>query len=173
MLAALASSTLDRRVLIAAVLLVAGVNLATAFFPQHGWPARYRVAEALARHERLAKADVLVTEELNTVAYLHYFDGVDVHFQPGAVSAAMHASEPVARVRTSLDSALASGARVYTTELDEHGRLREIASWFAPLGRNGFDGAVERDIEVLYQGLDTSEQPVPGARRVRKASAPH
>jgi Flp pilus assembly protein CpaB len=172
MLAALASAALDRRVLIAAVLLVAGVNLAAAFLPQHDWPARYRVAEALARHEQLAKDDVLVTEELNTVAYLRYFDSVDVRFQPGAVSAAMHASEPVARVRTSLDSALASGARVYTTELDEHGRLREIARWFAPLGRSGYDGAVERDIDLLYQGLDTSEQPVPGARRVRKAPAP-
>jgi hypothetical protein len=172
MLAALASAALDRRVLIAAVLLVAGVNLAAAFLPQHDWPARYRVAEALARHEQLAKDDVLVTEELNTVAYLRYFDSVDVRFQPGAVSAAMHASEPVARVRTSLDSALASGARVYTTELDEHGRLREIARWFAPLGRSGYDGAIERDIEVLYRGLDTSEQPVPGARRVRKAPAP-
>jgi hypothetical protein len=71
-----------------------------------------------------------------------------------------------------LDSALASGARVYTTELDEHGRLREIAHWFAPLGRSGYDGAVERDIDLLYQGLDTSEQPVPGVRRVRKAPAP-
>ena len=172
MLAALASAALDRRVLIAAVLLVAGVNLAAAFLPQHDWPARYRVAEALARHEQLAKDDVLVTEELNTVAYLRYFDSVDVRFQPGAVSAAMHASEPVARVRTSLDSALASGARVYTTELDEHGRLREIARWFAPLGRSGYDGAIERDIEVLYRGLDTSEQPVPGVRRVRKAPAP-
>ncbi len=172
MLVALASSTLDRRVLIAAVLLVAGVNLAVAFFPQHDWPERYRVVEALARHEQLAKADVLVTEELNTVAYLRYFDGVEVRFQPGAVSAAMHASEPLARVRTAVDSDLASGARVYTTELDEHGRLREIARWFAPLGRSGYDGAVERDIEVLYRGLDTSEQPVPGARRVRNVPAP-
>jgi hypothetical protein len=172
MLAALASAALDRRVLVPAVLLVAGINMAAAFFPQHDWPARYRVAEALARHEQLAKADLLVTEELNTVAYLRYFDGVDVLFQPGAVSAAMHASEPVARVRASLDSALASGARVYTTELDEHGRLREIARWFAPLGRSGYDGAVERDIDLLYQGLDTSEQPVPGVRRVRKAPAP-
>ena len=172
MLAALASAALDRRVLIAAVLLVAGVNLAVAFFPQHDWPARYRIVEALARHEQLVEADVLVTEELNTVAYLRYFDGVEVRFQPGAVSAAMHASEPLARVRTALDSALASGARVYTTELDEHGRLREIAHWFAPLGRSGYDGAVERDIEVLYGGLDTSEQPVPGARRVRNAPAP-
>lgn len=172
MLAALASAALDRRVLIPAVLLVAGINMAAAFFPQHDWPARYRVAEALTRHEQLAKADLLVTEELNTVAYLRYFDGVDVLFQPGAVSAAMHASEPVARVRASLDSALASCARVYTTELDEHGRLREIARWFAPLGRSGYDGAVERDIDLLYQGLDTSEQPVPGVRRVRKAPAP-
>lgn len=171
-LAALAAAALDRRVLILALLLVAGVNLAVAFSPQHDWPARYRVAEALARHEQLAKSDVLITEELNTVAYLHYFDGVDVRFEPGAVSAAMHASAPLARVRAAIDTALASGARVYTTELDERGRLREIARWFAPLGRSGFGGAVERDIDVLYQGLDTSEQPVPGARRVRKAPAP-
>jgi hypothetical protein len=120
MLAALACAGFDRRVLVPAVLLVAGVNLAVAFFPQHDWPARYRVAEALARHEQLAKVDVLVTEELNTVGYLHYFDHVDLHFQPGAVSAAMHASAPLAQVRASIDSALASGARVYTTELDEH-----------------------------------------------------
>ena len=172
LLAAYAAPALDRRVLILAVLMVGGVNLAVAFAPQHDWPARYRVAEALARHEQLTAADVLITEELNTIGYLHYFDRVDVRFQPGAVSAAMHASAPIAQVRAAIDSALASGARVYTTELDEHGRLREIARWFVPLGRNGFDGAVEGDIDVLYQGLDTSAQPVPGARRVRMLSTP-
>ena len=172
-LAALAAPALDRRVLAAAVLLVGGVNLVVAFVPESQWPARYRVAETLARHERLSAADVLVTEELNTIGYLHYFDRVDVRFQPGAVSAAMHASAPVSQVRAALDSALAGGARVYTTELDEHGRLRELARWFAPLGRDGFDGAVERDIVALYQGLDTSTQPVPGVRLVRPAPTPH
>jgi hypothetical protein len=172
MLAAYAAPALDRGVLILAVLLVGGVNLAVAFAPQHDWPARYRVAEALARHEQLTAADVLITEELNTVGYLHYFDRVDVRFQPGAVSAAMHSSAPVSQVRAAIDSALKSGARVYTTELDEHGRLHEIARWFAPLGRSDFDGAVGRDIQILYQGLDTSAQPVPGARRVRMLSAP-
>jgi len=160
-------------VLAAAVLLVGGVNLVVAFVPESQWPARYRVAETLARHERLTAADVLVTEELNTIGYLHYFDRVDVRFQPGAVSAAMHASAPVSQVRAALDSALAGGARVYTTELDEHGRLRELARWFAPLGRDGFDGAVESDIVALYQGLDTATQPVPGVRLVRPAPTPH
>jgi hypothetical protein len=96
-----------------------------------------------------------------------------VRFQPGAVSAAMHASVPLAQARAAIDSALASGARVYTTEVDEQGRLREIARWFAPLGRRGFDGAVDRDVAALYQGLDLSVQPVPGARRVAPAAAPH
>jgi hypothetical protein len=171
-LTALAVPALDRRTLVAAVLLVGGVNLAVAFAPQRDWPARYRVADALARHERLAATDVLITEELNTVGYLHYFDRVDVRFQPGAVSAAMHASAPVAQVRAAIDSALAAGTRVYTTELDEGGRLREIARWFAPLGRSGFDGAVERDIVLLYRGLDTSTQPVPGARQIRSGPTP-
>jgi len=169
-LAALAVTALDRRLLVATALLAGGVNFATAFWPQHDWPQRYRVAEALARHERLARADVLITEELNTIGYLHYFAQTDVRFQPGAVSAAMHASLPVARARSEIDAALAAGARVYTTELDERGRLREIARWFAPLGRSGFDGAVDRDIAALYRGLDLSVQPVPGARRV---AAPH
>ncbi len=172
-LAAFAVPALDRRALIGAVLLVGGVNLAVAFVPESEWPARYRVAETLAQHERLTAADVLITEELNTIGYLHYFDRVEVRFQPGAVSAAMHASAPVAQVRAAIDSALASGARVYTTELDEHGRLRELARWFVPLGRDGFDGAVERDIALLYRGLDTSAQPVAGVRRVHTLTTPH
>jgi hypothetical protein len=172
-LAALAAPALDRRVLAAAVLLVGGINLTVAFAPESASPARYRVAEALAQHERLTAHDVLITEELNTIGYLHYFDRVDVRFQPGAVSGAMHASAPVAKVRAAIDAALASDARVYTTELDEHGRLRELARWFAPLGRDGFDGAVERDITLLYRGFDTSLQPVPGVRQVRPAPTPH
>ena len=169
-LAALATAALERRLLAVTVLLVGGVNLAAAFWPQHDWPQRYRVAEALARHERLARDDVLITEELNTIGYLHYFARTDVRFQPGAVSAAMQASLPVAQARAEIDAALAAGARVYTTEIDEQGRLREIARWFAPLGRSGFDGAVDHDIAALYRGLDLSAQPVPGARRV---TAPH
>jgi hypothetical protein len=171
-LAALAATALDRRLLAAAVLLVGGINLTVAFVPESESPARYRVAEALAQHERLTAGDVLITEELNTIGYLHYFDRVDVRFQPGAVSAAMHASAPVAQIRAAIDSALAGGVRVYTTELDEHGRLRELARWFAPLGRDGFDGAVERDIALLYRGLDTSTRPVPGVRQVFPAPTP-
>jgi hypothetical protein len=171
-LAALAAPALDRRVLAAAVLLVGGINLTVAFAPESESPARYRVAEALAHHERLTTNDVLITEELNTIGYLHYFDRIDVRFQPGAVSGAMHASAPVEQVRAAIDAALGAGARVYTTELDEHGRLRELARWFAPLGRNGFDGAVERDITRLYRGFDTSLQPVPGVRQLRPAPTP-
>jgi len=170
MLSALAAGMLDRRLLIAAVVLVAGVNLAVAFWPQRELPERYRVASELARHERLA-GDVLITEELNTIGYLHYFERIDVRFQPGAVSAAMHAALPMAEARKSIDAALASGARVFTTEIDERGRLRDLATRFAPLGRRGFDGAVEQDIDTLYRGLDVSSVPVPGVRRVLPATA--
>lgn len=170
---ALAAPAVDRRLLALSVALVGGVNLAVAFWPQHDWPERYRIVEPLARSERLTPADVLITEELNTIGYLHYFDGVDVRFLPGAVSAAMQASEPVAQARRAVDAALAAGARVYTTEFDEHGRLREISRWFAPLGRSDFDGAIDRDIELFYRGLDVAAQPVPGVRRVRTAASAH
>ena len=166
MLAAFAAPALDRRLLALTVVLVGGVNLAMAFAPQRDWPARYRVADELARHEQLRASDVLITEELNTIGYLHYFDHVDVRFQPGAVSALMHAATAPAQVRTAINGELASGARVYTTELDEHGRLHEIARRFALLGRSGFEGAVDSDIDEVYRGLDTSQQPVPGVRRV-------
>jgi hypothetical protein len=170
-LLAFAAPALDRRLLaITAVLLVA-VNGACAFWPQRTFPLRYRVAHDLATHEHLGSGDVLVTEELNTVGYLHYFDRADVRFQPGAVSAAMHAAMPVAQVRAAIGAALESGARVYTTELDEHGRLRAIAQRFALLGRRGFDGSVDDDIAALYRGFDVHSQPVAGARRVQ-APAP-
>lgn len=169
MLAALAAPALDRRVLAGALVLVAGVNAAVAFVPQRNWPARYLTVTALARHEGLGPGDLLITEELNTIDYLHYFEHTDVQFLPGAVSAAMHASAGIADVRKSIDAALARSQRVYTTELDEHGRLDAIARWFAPLGRNGFDGAIDRDLGELYRGLDTTQQPVPGARRVMAA----
>jgi len=170
-LLAFAAPALDRRLLaITAVLLVA-VNGACAFWPQRTFPLRYRVAHDLATHEHLGSGDVLVTEELNTVGYLHYFDRADVRFQPGAVSAAMHAAMPVAQVRAAIGAALESGARVYTTELDEHGRLRAIAQRFALLGRRGFDGSVDDDIAALYRGFDVRSQPVAGARRVQ-APAP-
>jgi len=172
-LLALATPSVDRRLLALAVILVGGVNLAVAFWPQHDWPARYRLVEPLARDERLTPKDALITEELNTAGYLHYFHGVDVQFLPGAVSAAMQASEPVAQARRAVDAALASGARVYTTEFDEHGRLREMARWFAPLGRAGFDGAIDRDIETFYRGLDVATQPVPGVRRVQPTMSSH
>jgi len=170
---ALAAPAIDRRLLALAVILVGGVNLAVAFWPQHDWPARYRLVEPLVRAERLTPKDALITEELNTAGYLHYFHGVDVQFLPGAVSAAMQAAEPVAQARRAVDAALASGARVYTTEFDEHGRLREMARWFAPLGRAGFDGAIDRDIETFYRGLDVATQPVPGVRRVQPAMSSH
>jgi hypothetical protein len=172
-LLALATPAVDRRLLALTVAMVAGVNLAVAFWPQHDWPVRYRLVQPLARTEHLAPGDVLITEELNTVGYLHYFDGVDVRFLPGAVSAAMQAAEPVAKARRAVDAALASGARIYTTEFDERGRLREIARWFAPLGRSDFDGAIDRDMEVFYHGLDVATQPVPGVRRVRAATSAH
>ena len=172
-LLALAAPAVDRRLLALTIALVGGVNLAVAFWPQHDWPVRYRLVEPLAHSERLTSADVLITEELNTIGYLHYFDGVDVRFLPGAVSAAMQAAEPVAQARRAVDAALAAGARVYTTEFDERGRLREISRWFAPLGRSDFDGAIDRDIELFYRGLDVAAQPVPGVRRVRSATSAH
>lgn len=170
-LLALAAPALDRRLLAVTVALIAGVNLTVAFWPQQDWPARYRLVEPLARMEHLTSADVLITEELNTIGYLRYFDRVDVRFLPGAVSAAMQAAEPVDQARRAVDSALASGARVYTTEFDEHGRLRQISRWFAPLGRGGFDGAIDRDIEAFYRGLDVAAQPVPGVRRVQSPTS--
>lgn len=167
---ALAAPALHRPALALAVVAVAGVNGAVAFVPQREWPARYGVAAELARREQLHGGDVLITEELNTVSYLQYFHGIDVRFQPGAVSAAMQASVPVAQARQALETALQTGARVYTTELDDHGRLYALARWFAPLGRRGFDGDVERDIAELYRGYDTTLVPVRGARRVRPAT---
>ena len=167
---ALAAPALNGRALALAVLLIGGVNLTVAFAPERDWPPRYRVAAALAQHEQLRAGDVLVTEELNTVDYLHYFEHVDVRFLPGAVSAAMHTSQSVAQARAELDRALATGARVYTTEPDEQGRLHRLAAVFGVLGRADFDGGIERDIAQFYRGLDISEQPVPGVRRVRAAA---
>jgi len=172
-LLALAAPAVDRRQLALAIMLIVGVNLAVAFWPQRDWPARYRLVEPLARTEHLTPRDVLITEELNTIGYLRYFHGVEVRFLPGAVSAAMQAAEPVAQARRAVDTTLASGARVYTTEFAEHGRLREMARWFAPLGRSGFDGAIDRDIETFYGGLDVATQPVPGVRRVQASMSSH
>jgi hypothetical protein len=170
-LVAHAAAALDRRLLAVGVVLIGVVNVDVAFGPQRHWPQRYRVAAALARAEYLGATDVLVTEELNTVDYLHYFLRADVRFQPGAVSAAMHASAPITQVRHEIDAELGANLRVYTTEIDEHGRLRELARRFAALGRPGFDGAVDRDIETLYRGLDVHEQPVAGARRLHRGDA--
>ena len=166
-LLALAAPGLDRTLLMMTAALIGCVNWVVAFGPQHELPARYVTAAQLAVHERLAAGDVLITEELNTVSYLHYFHRTDVQFLPGAVSAAMQAAQSVPQARAALDQALSSGARVYTTELDEHGRLRALAEWVAPLGRSGFDGAIDRDLELFYRGLDLSDQPVAGVRRVR------
>jgi hypothetical protein len=170
-LAALAVPALRWRLPGVAALLLFIVNAGVAFVPQRDWPQRYRIAEELARHERLGGSDVLITEELNTTEYLRYFDRVDVRFQPGAVSAAMHAAKSIAQARRDVDFELAAGTRVYTTEIDENGRLRALARRFARLGRAGFDGDVERDLQQLYAGLDTRSEPVAGARRVR-AEAP-
>ena len=171
-LLALAAPGLDRRALVIAALLVGIVNFAVAFGPQRDFPARYLTVARLAAHEQLTPADVLITEELNSASYLRYFAQVEVTFFPGAISSAMQAAQPLAPARAALDQLVGSGARVYTTELDEHGRLRALARWFAPLGRNGFDGAIDRDIELFYRGLDISEQPVAGVRRVRAGVSP-
>lgn len=162
----LGASALDRRMLGFALVLVVGINFAVAFWPQRDWPARYRVAAALAEHERLGIDDMLITEELNTVSWLSYFRGVPVRFLPGAVSAAMHASASVADARAQLDRALADGCRVYTTEPDERGRLDAIARRFGALGRSGFDGHVERDLAAFYTGLELRPIGVPGAHRI-------
>lgn len=166
----LGASALDRRVLAFALVVVGGANFAFAFWPQRDWPERYGVAAALAETEHLDPDDALVTEELNTVSYLAYFRGVDVHFIPGAVSAAMHVSASVADARASLDRALAGGARVYTTEFDEHGRLAAIARRFGSLGRTGFDGGIERDLVAFYAGLEARPTNVAGARRIVSAN---
>ncbi len=147
-------------------LLLGGINLACAFAPQRDWPWRYRTALALADAVPLRAGDVLITDELNTVAWLDYFHHRPVRFLPGAVSAAMHADQSVAAARGNLEQALAAGARVYTTELDEHGRLYRISRWFGLLGRERYDGAIERDLGEFYAGLRLRPGPVPGVREV-------
>ena len=149
-------------------LVLGGVNLGMAFAPQREWPQRYRVAADLARTAGLRENDVLIADELNTIGYLAYFQGVKVRFLPGAISAAMHAAQPVPQARAAVDQALAGGARVYTTELDEHGRLYRIAEWLAPIGRPGYEGGIGNDVEDFYRGLRVLPGPVPGTREVRK-----
>lgn len=159
-----------RGVAIAAALLGA-VNLATAFAPQRDWPLRYRTALALVQRVPPGANDALITDELNTVGWLQYFHGVDVRFLPGAVSAAMHADQPVAQARAALDAVLAAGGRVHTTELDERGRLFAIARWFGVVGRRDFHG-VERELGEFYRGLRLRPGPVPGTREVLPAMTP-
>ncbi len=163
----LGARALPVRIMATAPVVVFVVNLLAAFGPQRDWPLRYRIAERLADREHLGANDVLITEELNTVAWLAYFRGVDVRFEPGAVSAAMHAQRSVADVRSAIDAALMSGKRVYTMELDEHGRLYRLATAFGWLGRSGFDGGVERDLGQLYAGLVLRPTGVVGVRRLQ------
>jgi hypothetical protein len=149
-------------------LVLGSVNLSMAFAPQREWPQRYRVALELAQKVSFRESDVLITDELNTIGYLNYFHGVKVRFLPGAISAAMHAAQPVPQARAGLDQALVGGARVFTTELDERGRLYRIAEWLAPIGRPGYEGGIDNDVREFYRGLHLLPGPVPGTRQVVK-----
>ena len=159
---------LQRWPLLGAVLLLFAVNAATAMAGQRDWPARYRLAAALGDAEALAAGDVLVTEELNTVLWLDYFEARPLRFLPGAVSSAMHADRDLGSTRAQLRDALQGGARVYTLELAEHGRLRAIAERLSWLGRPLPPGGVQGAIDVVYDGFVLDPvAAVPGAYRVR------
>jgi hypothetical protein len=152
------------------VVAVLAINAATAFVPQRETPSRYLAALALHRAQTLGPGDLLVAEELNTARWLRYFEGADVGFLSGAVSAAMHGEQALAAARAELQAALARSRRVYTMERHEHGRLRALARRAAILGRAGYRGEVESDLDALYDGFVLV--PVPGAPGVERVLAP-
>ncbi len=142
------------------------LNALVAMVPQRTLPERYQSAAALASLQPLRAGDRLITEELNTVRWLNYFHEVPVGFIPGAVSIKTHAQIDLAEVLVRIDAALASGARVYTTELDEHGRLRAIAQRLALVGR--VHGQSVADIlHDLYSRYETRAVPeIAGVHRL-------
>lgn len=146
--------------------LVASVNLCATFAPQRKWPTRYTEVAALSQSGLLAPGDVLITEELNTIGYLAYFAGMQVQFQPGAVSTLIFPQEDLATQRTRIEQALRQGRRVYTMERITHERLYAIAALWAR-GRHfehgdGVDGA----LATLYGGLVLRPSGVPGMEQV-------
>lgn len=168
-MAGLGATRLRPTLLAGLVLGVFATNAAVAFWPQRQTPARYTTLIALHVSERLTASDRVIVEELNTVRWLGYFHSASPGFQSGAISAAMHGEQALAAARAQLLRALDERRRVYTTELDERGRLRDLATRFAILGRAGYRGEVETDLDRLYDGLELS--PVtgaPGVRRVRR-----
>jgi hypothetical protein len=169
-LAGLGSAALRIGWLATCVLAVLVINAATAFVPQRETPTRYLRAQALHQVERLASGDLLIAEELNTARWLRYFEEVDVGFLPGAVSAAMHGEQALVAARAQLLAALAGSQRVYTMERNEHGRLRALARRAAILGRVGYRGEVESDVDALYDGLVLV--PVAGAPGVERVMPP-
>jgi hypothetical protein len=166
LLAGLGAHRLHPIALSVIVVCVVSINALTAFWPQREAPARYASILALHEREALTAEDRVIVEELNTLRWLRYFHGGDAGFLSGAVSAAMHGEQALGDARAQLLKALAEGRRVYSTEIDEHGRLRALAERFAILGRAGYAGEVESDVDRLYDGLELS--PVAGAPGVRR-----
>lgn len=167
-LAGLAVDRVDRVALGVAVLGVLSINAGSAFWAQRETPTRYRDLLSLHLAEKLTSRDAVIVEELNTTRWLAYFHGVEPRFLSGAISAAMHGDLVLDDARRGLESALGEGGRVYTFERDEHGRLRALAERFAILGRRGYAGEVETDVERLYDGLTL--EPVAGVAGVEKVS---
>lgn len=134
------------------------LNATVSMIPQRTFPDRYVSAMALASQEQLTARDWLITEELNTVRWLDYFQGVAVGFIPGAISIKTHAEIDLDEVIARIDAAIASGGRVYTTEMDERGRLRAIAERLALVGR--VHGRSVADIlHDLYSGYEIRAVP--------------
>jgi hypothetical protein len=167
MLAGCSGRSIRERPLAIGIALLLAINAGTAFWPQRELPARYRTIAALHAKEHLSGDDRVIAEELNTARWLGYFHRARVEFLPGAVSAAMHGDLALATARDALRDALTAGHRVYTMERDEHGRLRSLAERFALLGRRGYEGNVDAELESLYLGLRLAPvEGVPGVQRV-------
>jgi hypothetical protein len=172
-LAGYGASRLQPALLATVLLVVVAINAFSAFWPQRTTPERYQEVLALHRQVELRASDAVIAEELNTTRWLAYFHGIDTTFLPGAVSAAMHGDQALADARRELLDALAEGRRVFTLERAQRGRLRALAERFAVLGRAGYAGEVETDLDRLYDGLVLEPvQGLPSAQRVLAPMSP-
>lgn len=172
MLAGQRADALSVRILLAATVLVWGVNAVAAYWPQRSTPERYASIARLHQSVVLGPGDVVITEELNTVQWLRYFHAVEPRHLSGAVGAAMHGNQALPVARSEIDAALARGARVFTLEPGEHGRLRAMAERLSILGRPGYRGDVAAEIDALHQGHRLLPvRAAPGAWQVLPAAA--
>jgi hypothetical protein len=93
---------------------------------------------------KLERGDMVITPEKNTVEYFNYFFNKRVGWLPGILSNTIFGAENVSLIKDRIIHKMNKGRTVYSLEINDHGRIFQIAQRLKILRRKKSNNLTER-----------------------------